>query len=203
MIVAIIIASVLILILIALLIPLKLELLFSDDFKFKLKYAGIKILPKQKRKLDKKSDKADTQEKEKDNFVKKLFDENDFPTFIKIMLDFLKTVFSQLKFIVRHIKVKKLSVDIIVASTDAAVTAISYGVVCTAFYNALKFAETLTKIKIKKINISSDFEKAKSSLGFGAEISISPLFLLISAVVVMKKYIEFTNREGSVNNERK
>ncbi len=203
MIVILIISAIILLILTALLIPLKLELQLTEKFEFKVKYAGFKILPKTKERTELKSQKIESEEKSKDNFIKKLFDDNDFPAFCRIIIDFLKTIFLQLKFILKHLSIKKLCVDITVASSDAATTAINYGLVCTAFYNLLKFVETLTNLKLKEINVNSDFEKTKSSFSFSAEISISPLYLLISAIVILKKYSKFTNREESALNERK
>ncbi len=196
-----IIIAIFLLVLTALLIPLKLELSYTEEFELKLKYAGFKISPKAK--VDNEAHKTETKPKDKENFIKKLFNENDFPVFWKKIVDFLNTIFTQLKFILRHLKINKLCTDITVASTDAATTAINYGLVCTAFYNLLKFIESIAKLKLKRINVNSDFEKTKSSFSFSAEILISPLFLLISAVVIFKKYTEFTNREGSALNERK
>ncbi len=198
-----IVAAVFLLILTVLLIPLKLELSFIEDFEFRLKYAGFKILPRQNKTSELIIQKTDGQQKQQGNFIKKLFDENDFPTFCKIILLFLKTVFIELKYILKHLKIRKLCTDITVASADAATTALHYGIVSTVFYNFLKFIDSITSLKPEKININSDFEKTKSSFSFSAEIRISPLFLLISEIVIINKYIQFTNREGSALNERK
>lgn len=183
------------------LIPLKLQFSFIDDFDFKLKYAGIKLLPRQKDHPKSNTITTNNGENKQPNFFKRLYDENDFPNFCKIILSFLKNLFKELKYILKHIKVRKLFTDIVVASPDAAKTAIHYGIICTTFYNLLKYLDSITNIKIKKIDISSDFEKTKSSFNFSAEIKISPLFILISAIVIMKNYIQFTNREGSALDE--
>lgn len=192
-----IIIAVVLLVLTALFVPLKLELQFSEKFEFKLKYACFKVLRKSQVKTGEKRQKSGTKPEDKETFIKKLFNENDFSVFCNKMFDFFKTIISQLKFILRHLAIKKFCTDITVASGDAATTAINYGLVCTAFYNLLKFIESITKLQLKEINIYSDFEKTKSSFSFSAEILISPMFLLISAVVIIKKYTEFIKREGS------
>lgn len=200
----IVLSVILALILVALLLPLTLEINFNESFNFSVNYIGFKIYPKQRRNngLNSFEDK-NTDNSKKDNFLKKLFDENTFLDFLQMIISFLKTIFKQIRFFLKHIKVKKFKINVVVSSKDASTTAINYGVVSTLIYNFVKYIDSITNLKIKQINISSDFEGTKSKFDFYAKIYVSPLFLLVIGVVITKKYIELTNRKGSAVNERK
>ena len=200
----IIIGTIVLILLILLFLPLSLKLSFTEEFDYKLSYAGIKLHP-EKKKANKEL-KTDTQlknEEKPDNFIKSLYKDNSFPDFLKIVLEFVKTLFSQLKYLLKHIKIRKLSANIVVAAEDAAVCGINYGVVCSVLYTFLEFLESNVNLKFKKVDISADFEAKKPSFTFSAVIKISPLFLIVAAAVIAKKYIEITNIKGSALNERK
>ncbi len=200
----IIIAAILALLLIILLIPLKLRLSFSEAFDHKVSYAGIKLLPKKGKPEEQKNEiQPEQTEQKQENLIKKLYRENDFSTFLKIVLDFLKTVFAKLKYILKHIKIRKLCLNVIIASDDAATTGINYGIVCSVLYTFLEILESAMNVELKKIDVNADFEAKKTSFSFSTVIMISPLYLIIAAAVIIKKYIQITNIEGSVSNERK
>ena len=174
-------------------IPLNLFISFDEDFNAKITYFGFKI---NTNKSSKKSVSSKNTEEKQDNIFKRLYKENNLKEFINILISLLKTVFNQLKFILKHIKIYNLDLKIWVATEDAAKTAIEYGVVSTAVYNFLQFVSSITKLKLKKVDIYSDFESKKSKIKF------SPIFLIISAVVILKSLTNITNKKGSVTNER-
>ena len=185
---------------ILLFLPLSLKISLSEEFNYKLTYFGIKIYPKKSRQtpaLDTSS------EKEKNNLVKKLYKENSFPEFLKILIDALKTLLLELKYILKHIKIRKIEAQVTVAADDAAVCGINYGVVCSLLYTFLEFLESTINVAFKKVDVNADFQAKKPSFTFSAIIKISPLFLIIAAVAIAKKYIQLNNKEGSALNERK
>lgn len=200
----IIIGGIVFVLLILLLLPFNLKLSFSEKFDYQLTYAGIKIFPKKEN--TNKEFKTDSQlenDNKSDNFIKNLYEENSFPDFLKIVLEIVKILFSQLKYLLKHIKIRRLSANIVVAAEDAAVCGISYGIVCSVFYTFLEFLENNINVKFKKVDISADFEAKKPSFTFSMVIKISPLFSLVAAAAIARKYIEITNKKGSALNERK
>ncbi len=192
-----IILGVLAIILALLFVPLKLFISFDEDLKANITYFGFKI------KTDKPLKKSSSSEKNsnnQENILKKLYSENSFKEFLNIIFSFLKTVFNQLKFIIKHIRIYNFDLKIWVATEDAAKTAIEYGVVSTAVYNFLQFVSGIANLKLKKVDIYSDFESKKSKVIFSSSVKISPIFLIISAIIILKN---LSNLKGSVTNERK
>lgn len=195
-----IILGILLLFLALLFFPLKLFVSFDEDLNAKITYFGFKINTE---KTPNKSSVEKKQQPKRDNLFKRLYKENSFKEFIDILVTLIKTVFDQLKFIIKHLKVYDLDLRIFVATDDAAKTAIEYGVVSTAVYNALQLVSNITNLKLKKVDLFSDFESKKSKLKFSVKIKISPIFLIISAIVILKYFTKLSNEKGSVINERK
>lgn len=180
--------------------PLKLKVAFNNNFEYTLKYFGINLL---KPKKPQKNTQANISQNSapKKGFIKELYETNSFSNFCKIMLDIVKTLFAELKFVLKHTKVNSLKGNILVATPDAATTGIEYGLVCTAVYGFLKFLEETVILKVKKININADFDKANSTFDFSATIKIQPFFLIIAAFIIIKKIILI--KKEVLNNERK
>ncbi len=202
MIVLYILLAVFLLLLALLLLPLELKVEYLDEFNFKLTYIGITLINSKKQQASKEQKSGENTKKE-ENFFVRLFNEKPFPDFLKIIISLLKKVVSTLRYILKHIKIRKLSAKIIVASGDAATTGIYYGVVCATLYTFLEFLESNIDISFKKVDVNADFENNKSSVQFSSVIKISPLFLIIAAAVFSKYYLEITKKEGSASNERK
>lgn len=195
-----IIIFVLLVITLLLFMPLKLKVAFNNNFEYTLKYFGINLLKAKKPQNNTPSNNTQSSA-QKQNFIKELYETNSFSNFCKIMLDIIKTLLAELKFVLKHTKVNSLKGNILVATPDAAMTGIEYGVVCTAVYGFLKFLEETVILKVKKININADFDKTKSTFDFSATIKIQPFFLIIVAFIIVKKIILI--KKEVLNNERK
>ena len=94
----------------------------------------------------------------------------------------------------KHIAVRRLCLDIKVASEDAATTAIEYGAVCSAVYPALSFIDSIANVKMKSINVAADFNSDKPDFGFSVIIRARILFLIIMAFGVFSEYNKFKTR---------
>lgn len=77
-----------------------------------------------------------------------------------------------------------------VASDDAAKTAVEYGVVSAAVNGLTAFIATITNLVIDEVRVDSDFSGNTSSLRLFCIISISPVFALIAAIKVAFKIIK-------------
>lgn len=181
-----------------LLLPVSLHIKFDGDFSAKIKIAGIKAYEPAEEESP--SEKAANSEKKArtDNNMRKMFgkleDRLGFSGAVKEIFSFVKSLLKRLKKQLGHIAVRRLCLNIRVASSDAAQTAVEYGAVCSAVYPALSFLDSVTDIKIKRINIFSDFNSEKSDFSFSVIIRIKIIFLIILAFQAFSEYNKFITR---------
>ena len=194
----IIILAVLAFIVLLLFIPISVHIKYDGDFFVKLKIAGIKayeVEPKEdikETKPDTESDKKAKKQTEK--AFDKLRKKHGFAGAVKEIFILIKAVLQRLKGSLKHIAVRRLCLDIKVASGDAATTAIEYGAVCTAVYPVLAIIDGIANVKMKSINVAPDFNSDKSGFGFSVIIRARVLFLIIMAFGVFSEYNKFKKR---------
>ena len=90
--------------------------------------------------------------------------------------------------------IRRLRVEIRVASTDAAQTAVEYGAVCAAFYPLLSFFDNIANVKMKQINVTADFDSGRPQFSFSAIVKLRIINLLIMAFGVFSEYTKFKTR---------
>ena len=101
--------------------------------------------------------------------------------------DLLPEILGRLKgfaaFILRHTKVKKLQLDMLVAKEDVAETAIAFGRVNQAVYTALAPLQNMLRFGCKpRINIAFDYLGQKEEAEVWLTASLAPLFALLGAI---------------------
>ena len=194
----IIVLSVTAFIVLLLFIPISVHIKYDGDFFVKLKIAGIKALglePKEdinNPSPDTESDKKAKKQTEK--AFEKLKKKHGFAGAVKEIFVFLKAVLERLKRSFKHIAIRRICLDIKVASGDAAATAIEYGAVCAAVYPVLTLLDSIANVKMKSINVMADFKSDKSDFGFSVIIRARILFLIIMAFGVFSEYNKFKTR---------
>lgn len=188
-------------------IPLRLRITVEGGFEIKVKYGVITLYDSKKPKPEKKKSGKDkkvktttAKEEKKDGFVKSTFKEKGFFDGISYFAHLLKTLLYAVKDILKKCKIKRFETEITVASENAAKTAICYGVVCTAVYPLIEFIDTLSNLEIKRVDIHTDFDHVTPDLFLNTEIRICPLFLIKTAIILIKEYKKIKDGE---NNERK
>ena len=194
----IIVLSVLAFIILLHFIPISVHIRYDGDFFVKLKIAGIKayeVEPKEdteKPKPDTESDKKAKKQTEKafDKLKKKL----GFAGAVKEIFGFIKAVLERLKGSLKHIAIRRLCLDIKVASGDAAATAVEYGAVCAAVYPVLTFIDGILNVKMKSINVTADFNSDNSDFGFSAVVRVRIIYLIVMAFGVFSEYNKFKTR---------
>ena len=199
-----IILGILVLLLLILILPIKVFIKFKDGLYLKFKILNIKIyeIKPESNKNDSQgdtiSDKTAKKDTEKDtkNLFEKLKQKHGFLNSVKVLLRFVKDCLTHIKTLLRHIKIKRIILNISVASNDAATTAIEYGGICAATYPVLAFLDSFGQVKYKSINIKSDFNSNKPSFDFSAIIGLKIIFLIIAAFKIYKEYKSFKEREN-------
>lgn len=194
----IIVLSVLAFIVLLLFIPISVHIKYDGDFFVKLKIAGIKAYsaePKEEIKEpspDTESDKKAKKQTEK--AFDKLKRKHGFTGAVKEIFTLIKAVLERLKGSFRHIAIRRLCLDIKVATGDAATTAIEYGAVCAAVYPVLTLLDGIANIKMKSINVTADFNSDNSDFAFSVIIRARILFLIMMAFGVFSEYNKFKTR---------
>jgi uncharacterized protein YxeA len=190
-----IILGIVLVILILLLIPVSFSLSFNENFDYTLKYGLIKIP------LDSKKTKTDKREEKKENYFKKLFREKGFDAAFSELCFYAKIFLENIFYLLKKIKFKIFNLKISVGGADAAKTAISYGVVSSAVYYVLGFIDSNVCLKIKEIDISSNFNSRTTKAEFNFKASLRLIYAFFIAFALIKIILEFKNKE-LVSNER-
>lgn len=196
-------------------LPVSVFIEFKEDFFVKIKFFGIKVyeIPQKKDKKEKtprqiEGKKANKEPEKTENIVlskaKSIFEffkkKYGFFGAVKKLLGFFNDALTHIKPFLRHIKVKKVVLNLIISGDDAADTAIKYGQVCTAVYPVLSFFEAVCGVDFKKINVKSDFTDGKNEFDFSLLVKLKIYYLLKTAFKVYKEYKNFTLKENY--NER-
>lgn len=204
-----IIGSILVLLALILLLPVSVWVQAREAFVCQIKFAGVPLFRSDKAKKPEKqkpSEKKQKPEKKaKKTFpfkdtLQRLREQEGFSGTVKAVCALAGRIFSHIKGFLRHIKFRKVVLDITVASDDAARTAIEYGAVCQAVYPVAAYIETLGAA-VKKIDVRSDFETGKSRFGFELQADMQIIFLLIAALKILREIKKFVSEKDK--NERK
>lgn len=198
MVLLIIILAVLAFIVLLLFIPISVHIKYDGDFSVKLKVAGIKaygVEPKEDIKEPKPDNESDKKaKKQTEKVFDKLKKKHGFTGAVKEIFTLIKAVLERLKDNLKHIGVRKLCLDIRVSTGDAATTAIEYGAICAAVYPVLTLLDGLANVKMKSINVSSDFNSDDSFFGFSVVVRVRIVYLIIMAFGVFSEYNKFKTR---------
>lgn len=203
-------------------IPVRVTAHYDGTFSLYIKYSLLKInvLPKkEKKKKDKpkkakkeKPKKEDTPEshkvakpkkkKEKDNIFLKFYKNQGFEGVLQLIADALQAVTGIFSDIFKHFVFRELYLDMTIAGSDAAETAIKYGKISSAVFPAMGLICSKARVKKYDVDISPDFLATKDDAKFHIQFGISPIF--ITNAVIIAGYKLFKNvllKLLKVNNE--
>lgn len=194
-----ILGGLLLIIAVALLLPVGVDLKYDEDFSFKVRLAGITAYkPKQKEIKESKDKPQGTAKKDiqlKTSF-QKLKGKYGFTGAVKEIFAFLHSCLKHLGGLLKTVKFRKVKLNLTVAASDAAKTAIQYGEVCSAVYPVLSYLDSIANIRYKEINVKSDFCSTKGSFNFSLNVRVQIIFLIITAYKIYKEYKNFSVRNG-------
>lgn len=184
-------------------LPITAHLAFKEDFTLKAFFAGIKVYELKEKEPQKAHAKQKPVERgpqeKKDNAAKQIFtklkEKHGFVGTIKVLMSFFKDCLVHIKFLLRHIKFENVRLNLVYGGTDAADTAIKYGEICTAVYPVLTLLDTASNVKLKKIDVKSDFTEQKTEFDFSLKVKTRIFFLIIAAFRLYKTYKNFLYKE--------
>lgn len=188
----------------------------EDELKLWVRYLFIKIpvYPRKEKKQrskkaePKKLEKTETKDKQpkekKENFFTSTIKEDGIGAIIEILSKIIEIVKDFSSSTLKHLKVKKLKLDVISAGEDAADTALNFGYACSVIYPALgALSGLISFLKIPDVNITVDYDKKKTSASLVLQFKIKLFFLL--AVIIkygikgILLYIDLTNTDTKEN----
>ena len=183
------------LILFFLVIPLRLQFSYQDQPSVLLKYSFLKftLYPTQGKINDRThKNKRNTQNREegKSNLnFSSLRKEYGFLGAINYLTELLKPLIQKPFTLCRKIKITNLSVNIVIADSDAAQAAIEYGAVAAVIYPFLGWTSALIQFDNPSVNLGIDYAKEKSSVSVCGCVSILPLHIITTAISIFFAYI--------------
>ncbi len=162
-------------------------------------YLGLKFpLGKKEKKKSKK--KSGGKKGKEPTALEKKFKAKSFKEKVRFVVDTLRSVMPQIKYLLSHTRVRKLDVDLRVASPDAAKTAIEYGGVCSIVYPFLSWTQGYVDISVKRVDITAAFGEERSKAAIHLKIKLRVIILITAVFKLLPIYQKLT--EDS-NNERK
>lgn len=202
MIALIILAVIAVVLLAVLFLPITVEMVFDGKFVLRIKYLGITLFDNQKEKKQSKhkrekvnTDSGKNTTEKKDNFIKKIYKQKGLQGTISYFCNVLTILLKKMRRVIKHFKFRRFKLDISVATSDAANTAIQYGKICAAVYPVISLLQSITDFKSKEINISADFEKTNSEFKSSILIKTQGLYWIIAAIGILNQYLKLQRKE--------
>lgn len=124
------------------------------------------------------------------NKIRDLFKQRGLDGLINIIRELAGLVSGTLKPLFKHIKLKRLDIDVCVAKDNAADTAVHYGYVCSAVYPALSVLLNVIKFDDYNVNIYPDFDKKENEVKLDAEISVITAFAVFALIYALIQFIK-------------
>lgn len=188
----------------------------EDEFKVWARYLFIKIpiYPRKEKKQKskkteaKKPERAETQDKQpkekKENFFTSTIKAEGIGAIVEILSKIIEIVKDFSSSTLKHLKVKKLKLDVISAGENAADAALNFGYACSTIYPALgALSGLISFLKIPDVNITVDYDKKETLASLVLQFKMKLFFLL---AVVLKYgikgillYIDLTNTDTKEN----
>lgn len=199
----IILGAIICLLVLLLFLPLTVNLAFCDELILKIKYSGITVFDSEKRVNLKKGkkrkkqveQKAEDNSPKKEGFLKKTYNQKGLLGTVSYFSEILTLLLKKLWWVIKHFKFRKFRLNLRVATSDAADTAINYGKICSTVYPVISFLETNADFKAKEINIKADFDKTDSEFQLWASVTTRFFFWLVAAIAALFEFLKLQRKE--------
>ena len=198
--------SVILIIAFILLSSLHFRIKVSDTVIFSVKFLGFKLFSfdgnkKSTSKKDKHKYKVKKPNKKKlSNTLKEHAKGKTGKELIVEILEIVKDLCVKLASLLKHVKFKKMEFSLIVASSDAATTAILYGNLCSVVYSICAALGSAYNFDVKKVSVSADFSAENMLLKLDSSFKIKLIFVIQFLIKTAFSIIKL--RMGEVKNGR-
>jgi len=176
--------------------PVTIRAAFETQLSAKVRYLFISytIVPQKEKDSKKAKKKAEGQkaEKKEDNKskIKGILKQKGLGGFLSLVKEFTGIATESAKRLLKHLVISNISTEIIVATEDAAQTALNYGYVCAVIYPT--FSVIIGNCKCKKYNIRvvPDFDKSESEVAFSVKASVKLFFIISAALSALFNFLK-------------
>ncbi len=179
-----------------------LHIIYEDDLSVYIKILFIKysIYPEQEKKFnEKKYNKKEEKKKQSSKIVIKEKSEKEKNPSLLDKITFIKEILAVfLKAFSRYLKVNIKKLHIVIATPDAAQTAITYGAVSGVIAGIVELIDSYTNLKSLKKNaiiVEPDFTSEKSDVNVNITLSISVFGALVTLAKTFWKSILLKNKQ--------
>lgn len=111
-----------------------------------------------------------------------------FSETVELVLGLIRSVFSPVTFILRHLRITDLSVWVKVGQEDADQTALTYAGIGIAVHDTVAFLKSLIPVQIKKIEIVPDFVSGETVQDVSFRVKLR-LGIIIAGLLGMLFYV--------------
>lgn len=115
------------------------------------------------------------------------------------IMDYVRSASPPIKRLFKKIRVSDLYIDYVVATDDAAKTAIKYGAVCAALYPAIEWLTTYFTVHARQVNVEADFsEEADDIFAYcrvKLRVSTALGCILWLGARMIKTYLKYQNKQ--------
>lgn len=181
---------------------LSVTLNITDKICFKVSLLGICVFDinsvKDKKTSAKKKSRSD--KKGLTSLLKEYADNKDKKELVFDMFSLFKKLCIKFSKLLKHVRIKKLEVNLKIASDDAAKTAILYGNACSIVYSLVALLKSACGFDHKKIAVSADFSSDKIDLTMLSNIRIRVIYIVYFAISVAYTIIKM--KLGEIKNGR-
>jgi len=196
----IIIAAVLLLMFSLFLFPVSFAAELEDELNLKVKYLFFNIplgvkkdkKAKPKKREKKTSHKTQTMSRKQESKKEPLIDK--ISQYSDVIKELVKNFAAMLKYVV----IKDLRINIKIASSDAAQTAIQYGGVCAVVYPLSGFIESYMRVDNRKIDVTPNFDGNEGEVTAFLKVQIKPLYVIATVISFLKCIIKL-KQDGAKN----
>ncbi len=166
----------------------KISFHISDKVLFSVSYLGFSFfkfdssLPKATEKKSSVTKKKEDKNESFTSFLKKYAASKKKSDLVKELFEIIKIILLRFKKLIGKIRFKNFSLDLTVASEDAAKTAILYGEICSVVYPVLSMLSSCLHFFLKSISVRTDFTSDEIKIKLSSVIKIRICSLLSFAL---------------------
>lgn len=148
-----------------------------------------KDMPSSESSVNKEKEETPAKEEPKPNYIKKIWDDEGFVGIMLLFTNLIETVNSAVTTLFRGLHIYSLYVKMIVAGSDAADCARTYGKVCGIYYPLKGMILNGMKVDMYDDYVQPDFIAPKSEYGFQLIASINVALVLKIALKAGKVFV--------------
>ncbi len=178
----------------------------SDTVYFSVSYFGINLFTfdpniKDSKNKSKNSNSSKEQSKKKiTNTLKEFAKGKTRKELIEEVLLLIKDLCVKFVKLLKHIRFNRLEFSLVVASLDAAKTAILYGNMCAIVYSICAALNSAYNFDAKKVNVSADFSSEEMKMNLNSIFKIKLIYVI--QFIIKSAFSIIKLRMGEVKNGR-